>query len=137
MRFLAKSLMGKLVLLFLLIALIPVAIVGYLSYRSAKSALQEATLRELSTSRDRARERITASVQQAFGDIEYLGATPAAHRAFMYVSVYTDFVLKSDQAKANPESPIDLSADEYKQRIADIDPTFSRFLDKFHKAAIL
>ncbi len=71
MRFLAKSLMGKLVLLFLLIALIPVAIVGYLSYRTAKSALQEASLGKLSTSRDQTREKIIAAVRQAFGDIEY------------------------------------------------------------------
>jgi len=131
MHFLAKSLMGKLVLLFLLIALIPVAIVGYLSYLSAKSALHEATLRELSTSRDRARERIITSVRQAFGDIEYLAATPSTQRAFMFAFVYTDFVLKGDYAKANPEAPLDLSAEEYKQRLADIDPTFSRFLDKF------
>ena len=133
MRFLANSLMGKLVLLFLSIALIPVAIVGYLSYRSAKSALHEATLRELSTSRDRVQEGIIASVQQALGDIEYLGATPATQRAFMYASVYTEFALKSDYAKANPEAPLDLSAKEYKARFADVDPTFSRFLDKFHQ----
>ena len=71
MRFLAKSLMGKLVLLFLLIALIPVAIVGCLSYLTAKSALQEASLGKLSASRDQAREKIIAAVRQAFGDIEY------------------------------------------------------------------
>lgn len=115
MRFLAKSLMGKLVLLFLLIALIPVATVGYLSYRSAKSALHEATLRELSTSRDRAREKIIAAVEQAFGDIEYLGSTPAVHTAFQYLGSYLESGVQLDHAKAN------------------IAPTFARFLDRFHK----
>ena len=65
MRFLAMSLMRKLVLLFLLIALIPVGIVGYLSYGSAKSSLQEATLRELSALRNGARGRVINAVQQA------------------------------------------------------------------------
>ncbi len=114
MRFLAKSLMGKLVLLFLLIALIPVAIVGYLSYRTAKSALQEASLRELSTSRDQTREKIIAAARQAFGDIEYLGSTPAVHTAFRYLES-VEFGVQLDQAKAN------------------IGPTFSRFLERFHK----
>ncbi|MGO9120805.1 MAG: methyl-accepting chemotaxis protein [Desulfomonilaceae bacterium] len=115
MRFLAKSLMRKLVLLFLLIALIPVAIVGYLSYRSAGSALQEASLGKLSTSRDQAREKIIATVQHALGDIEYLGYTPAVHTAFQYLASYVESGVSLDHAKAT------------------IDPTFTRFLDRFHK----
>ena len=115
MRFFAKSLMGKLVLLFLLIALIPVAIVGFLSYHTAKSALQEASLEKLSTSREEAREKVIAAVQQAFGDIEYLGSTPAVHTAFQYLESYLESGVELDHAKAN------------------IDPTFVRFLDRFHK----
>ncbi len=105
--------MGKLVLVFLLIALIPVAIVGFLSYRSAKSALQEASLAELSASRDQAREKIMDSVRQALGDIEYLGSTPAVHTAFKYL-MSVEFGVQLDHARAN------------------IGPTFARFVDRFH-----
>ncbi|MCA1960736.1 MAG: hypothetical protein LDL33_08065, partial [Desulfomonile sp.] len=132
-QFLAKSLMGKLMSLFLLIALIPVGVVGYLSYQSAKSSLQEATLRELSTLRDRAREHVDSSVRQALGDIEYLGATPAVHNAFSYIWAYFDFAIKQDYAKAHPDAPLDLAAEDLARIIRDIDPTFTRFLEKFRK----
>jgi len=133
MQFLAKSLMGKLVSLFLLIALIPVGIVGYLSYQSAKSSLQDATLRELAALRDRAREHVDSLVRQALGDIEYQGATPAVHNAFSYIWAYFDFAIKQDYAKDHPDAPLDFAAEDLQRIIRDIDPTFTRFLEKFRK----
>jgi methyl-accepting chemotaxis protein len=50
--FVVKSLKGRLMLFFLIIALVPVAILGYLSYYTAKSSLESAEIHSLDLVRD-------------------------------------------------------------------------------------
>ena len=63
-NFVKESLLFKLVAYFLLVALLPIAIVGYFSFRSAQEALQQTTLNDLSAARDRG-ERPRSRVSQA------------------------------------------------------------------------
>ena len=57
-NFIRKSLMLKLIIFFLLVALIPIGILGYLSFNNAKQALQKIVFNDLSASRDRARANV-------------------------------------------------------------------------------
>ena len=69
--FVKESLLIKLVAYFLLVALLPIAIVGYFSFRSAQEALQQTTLNDLSAARDRGRDHVMGYLKQTFGDVGY------------------------------------------------------------------
>ncbi len=131
MRNIFGSLMVKLVVFFLLVALIPIGIVGYLSFTSAREALQEATLGKLRAIRERGDEDIVAYLKQNLSEMKYLGSNPGVQSTFRDLSAYLDYALYLDFAKANPTAPIDKSNEDYKKLLADIDPIFTRFLENF------
>lgn len=73
--FFQKSLLNKLVVLFLAVSLIPIAIVGYMSYSSAKANLREQIMGGLETtaqSREMAIERI---LKLRVEQVKFLGIT--------------------------------------------------------------
>lgn len=129
--FVKESLLVKLVAYFLLVALLPIAIVGYFSFRSAQEALQQSTLNDLSAARDRGRDHVVEYLKQAFGDVGYQGKTPAVQSAFKALTAYLDYALYLDYAKSNPTAPVDVKSEEFIRTVSEIDPMFKRFLENF------
>jgi methyl-accepting chemotaxis protein len=123
--------MSKLLSFFLIVALIPMGIVGYLSFSDARQALQEATLSKLQVVRDHAREGVLAYLQQTLTEMKYLGNNPGVQSVFKNLAAYLDFASYLDYAKANPDSPVDMKSEDFSRLVADIDPTFTRFLENF------
>ncbi len=131
MRIIFGSLMVKLVVFFLLVALVPIGIVGYLSFNNARQALQEEILGKLRIVRERGEEDVAAYLKQNLGEMKYLASNPGVQSAFRDLSAYLDYALYLDYAKANPNSPIDKMNEDYKRLQGDIDPIFTRFLENF------
>lgn len=129
--FFGKHLMTKLVAGFLLVALAPLGIVGYFSFRSAQEALQRAALDDLSAARDRGRIQVEEHLRQTLGDMRYLARNPAVQSSFKSLSAFLDYALYLEHAKTNPNSPVDVKSDEFVTTISDIDPMFKRFLEDF------
>jgi len=129
--FVARSLMVRLVAYFLMVTLIPLALVGYLSFSSARDALRAHTLDELVDARDQAACSVRGYIQRVLGDTFYLGKTPSVHGTFKALEFYYGYASALDYAKSHPDAPIDLTDKDFKQLAADYDPIFLRFLEDF------
>jgi methyl-accepting chemotaxis protein len=129
--FIRGSLLVKMIASFLVVALIPLGIVGYLSFSSSKDALQKNVFDNLSASRDRGKANVLEYLQQTVSDSRYLGKTPAVERAFKTLQGFTEYALYLEYAKANPKAPVDVNSEEFKQILTDTDPIFKRFLENY------
>ena len=132
-NFIRGSLLAKMIASFLLVALIPIGIVGYLSFSGSKDALQKTIFDDLSASRDRGKANVLEYLQQTVSDVRYLGEEPGVEHAFKTLKAFTEYALYLDYAKANPKAPVDTSSEDFKQITADIDPMFKRFLENYEK----
>lgn len=131
MHVFARSLMAKLVFSFLLVALLPILIIGYLSFSTAKQALGEARLVALASAREQARQEVLEFLDTVLGDMTYQAKNPGVQSAFKDLSGFLDYAAYLDYAKAHPNAPIDVRSDEFKQTISVIDPRFLRFLENY------
>ncbi len=131
MRYITRSLMVKLVASFLLVALLPIGIVGYLSFRTAKQALREARLAALASARDQGKQHIREYLDMMLSDMKYQAKNPGVQSVFKDLYVYLDYAAYLDYAKEHRDAPVDIQSEEYKKTLADIDPVFLRFLDNF------
>lgn len=67
--FAIESLKGKLMILLLLVALVPTSIVGYLSFRTSESALQNSELTRMEEARDRACQSVVAYLRDCVANV--------------------------------------------------------------------
>jgi methyl-accepting chemotaxis protein len=126
-----RSLMAKLAASFLLVALIPLAAVGLLSFSSAKRGIHEANINQLLVCRDKGRDGLLDYLQLLRGDAGYLARNPVVQAAFHNLTVHLDYSLYLDYAIIHPHAPVDTKADEFKKTLSDMDPFFLRFLEQY------
>ncbi|MFH1112952.1 MAG: methyl-accepting chemotaxis protein [Pseudomonadota bacterium] len=123
-NFIARSLMIKLMILVLLVALVPIGIVGYLSFDGAKEALRRAQLQKLEGSRDDATQRLLEYLTQTLTHIQFLAGTRSVQEAGEILLFYA-----SDGAKASDQAlQLDFDSEKYKRVISGIDPLFHRWM---------
>ncbi|MBI5568887.1 MAG: methyl-accepting chemotaxis protein [Desulfomonile tiedjei] len=123
--------MAKLVGYFLLVALVPIGIVGYLSFSKGTAALREATVASLTASRDRARDDVNDYFTEMLGDMNYLGTSSAVQSSFKTLADYLTYASFLDYGKAHPDAPVDINSTEFKKTLAELDPMFVRFVENF------
>ncbi|MDQ7784532.1 MAG: methyl-accepting chemotaxis protein [Desulfomonilaceae bacterium] len=123
--------MVKLVGFFLTVTLIPLALVGYLSFSSARDTLRERTLAELVDARDQAARGVGNYMQNVLDDTSYLGKNPSVHGTFKALEFYYGYASALEYAKTHPDAPIDMSDRDFMQLADDYDPIFMRFLENF------
>ena len=73
-KFFARSLLAKMIGLFLAVSLIPIALVGALSYWSAMSAFQKIQFTNLEEAADVRKSQILAYLDQTMMDIRFLAS---------------------------------------------------------------
>ena len=76
-----KSLMRRLIIFFLLVALIPTVAVGVLSFRSQQQALELAEYKRLDEARQLRMKEISTYLHQTLTNVKFLATTPAALEA--------------------------------------------------------
>jgi methyl-accepting chemotaxis protein len=80
-----KGLMAKLVLYFVLVALLPIVLVGYLSFRSATTSLEQLQLEKLDSLREAKADELRQYLQETADSVAFLGTTARLQRAFEHL----------------------------------------------------
>ncbi len=118
-----KSLKAKLVFAFVLVALVPVAIVGYLAFSNAGSALRKAELDRLHAAQELRIRLIHRYFRETMQMVKFLAETgPVKTAAEALVS-------GPGSGKEPSEASTDVRSDQYKKMYDSALPFFKNFLD--------
>ena len=131
MRLLSRSLMAQLVASFLVVALFPIGIVGYLSFRTANQALGDATLVALASAREQGKQQIAEYLDMMLGDMTYQATNPGVQSAFRDLYGFLEYAAYLDYAKTHPATPVEVKSQDFQKILSAVDPQFSRFLENF------
>ena len=124
-RFFSKSLMGRLVTLFLLAAIIPLVIVALLSFYYSESALKKAAFNQLSSINQIKKNQIMGFLEEKMGDLSVLSKSADVHKNFELLLTY------HDAGGGDPNGPYDVNTKEYKDIYEKVDPFFRHYLEAY------
>lgn len=122
-KLISGSLMRKLVTCLVLLSAAQILIVGYLSFSSAKSGLEQAALDKLYSERELRRNELIAYLYDTVQSLRFMAQTAAARSAVETLQSYYEY------NKASPDTPFDASSELYKQMYSSISPFFRSFLE--------
>lgn len=123
-NFVARSLLVKMIGLFLAVSLIPLALVGALSYLSAMSAPKKVEFEKLHEADDIRKAEILAYLNHTMTDIKFLASLdPLAQSARQMQS------LASGKPKTVGDGPAEVGLEDYRKVFKDIDPIIRKFFE--------
>ncbi|MBI5250470.1 MAG: methyl-accepting chemotaxis protein [Desulfomonile tiedjei] len=117
------SLMRKLVACFVLVSAAQIPIVGYLSFDSAKTGLEQAALNKLDSERELRKNELLAYFLGTVQNLRFMAQTPATRSAAETLQSYHEY------NKSGPDSAFDTNSELFKQMYASINPFFKSFLE--------
>ncbi|MBI5570833.1 MAG: methyl-accepting chemotaxis protein [Desulfomonile tiedjei] len=88
MSFVSRSLLGKLGVSFLLVALISIGVVGYFAFSNARTALVAADSRTLAAAREQCKREVVQYLQQTMTGLHFLSKVPLVKSAFETLVAY-------------------------------------------------
>ena len=124
-RFFSKSLMGRLVTLFLLAAIIPAVIVVVISFYYSEDALKEAAFNQLSSINQIKKNQIIAFLEEKMGDLSVLSKSSDVHKNFELLLAY------HDAGGGDPNGSYDVNTKAYKDIYEKVDPFFRQYLKTY------
>jgi methyl-accepting chemotaxis protein len=122
MDFIRTSLKKRLVLQFLLVALIPIGIVEFLSFTATRDALDEAAFEKVQMVNDINRERLLEYFEEVFTDLDMLSRSANVSQALDQLDTYH----QSSGQKGN--EGFDISSAAYQKLYKKIDPFLRDYL---------
>ncbi len=122
MNFLRTSLKKRLVLQFLLVALIPIGIVEFLSFTATRDALDEAALEKVQMVNEVNRERLLEYFDNLFTDLEVLARSQNVATALERLGGY------HQRTGQKGNAPFDVTSSTYRDLYKKIDPFLRDFL---------
>jgi methyl-accepting chemotaxis protein len=122
-RLVAGSLMVKLMAFLLIISAAQILIIGFLSFQSAKSGLEQAALDKLDAERELRKNELLAYFQDTLQNIKFMAETSNSRSAIETLQSYHSY------NKATPDTPFDATSELYKQMSSSIGPFFKSFLE--------
>jgi|GEM_PF-195999 len=125
MNFLRSSLKWRLIVQFLLVALIPVLIVGVLSFNAIKHELERTALEHVETVNKVNREQVMSFFSETLTDLEMLSLTDNVRNAT------TDLKRYHDKMAASSDGPLNVETSTYKKIQERLDPYFSEYLNTY------
>jgi methyl-accepting chemotaxis protein len=125
-NFITKSLMGKLVAIFAGVALVPIGIVGYLSFTSAREALRAAEFEKLNSERELRESQIKDYLRHSVEGLSYLARVPSVAEAVNVLASY-----RRRTAGSASGTGFDVQSAEYSGIAAEISPSFTGFLELY------
>ncbi len=120
-----KSLMGRLVVLFVAGALVSVAVVASLSFYYSTSALEASAFNQLSAVNQIKKNQVLNDLKEKIADISILSGSDNIHAAFDLLKKY------HDAGGGDPNGSYDIESKEYKEIYKQIDPFFRKYLDSY------
>ncbi len=122
-KLVAGSLMVKLMAFLLIISAAQILIIGFLSFQSAKTGLEQAALDKLDAERELRKNELLAYFQDTLQNIKFMAETSNSRSAIETLQSYHSY------NKATPDTPFDASSELYKQMYSSIGPFFKSFLE--------
>lgn len=122
-KLVAGGLMRKLVTCFVAVSVAQILIVGYLSFTSAKSGLEQAALTKLDSERELRKGQLLDYLTEAMQSLNFMAQTETARSAMETLRSYYEY------NKPSPDTPFDANSELYKQMYSSINPFFRSFLD--------
>ncbi|MEW6140388.1 MAG: methyl-accepting chemotaxis protein [Thermodesulfobacteriota bacterium] len=118
-RILVRSLMAKVSLFCLAMVMVPTAIVGYLSFRDARAALEKTQLEKLEATRDLARQYIVEYFQNTVKDLAFLSQAKIIKDSIEVLAFYASMEGKNAQSES---MRLEVGSEKYNMLIAEMDP---------------
>ena len=128
--FYTRSLMNRMVVLFLLVVLAAIAVVAYLAFHYSSQALTQSTFNELEAVNAMKKQEIVSYLKEREGDLEVLAASSDVRKAFELLLEY------HDAGGGEPDGPFNVESVEYKKIYQEISPFFRKFADTYGYADI-
>ena len=122
-RLLARSLMAKLVAFLLVISAAQILIIGFLSFQSAKTGLEQAALNKLDAERELRKSQLLAYFQDTLQNLKFMAHTSNARSAVETLQSY------HSHNKTDSDKPFDAPSESYKHMYSSIGPFFKSFLE--------
>jgi methyl-accepting chemotaxis protein len=120
-RGLFNSLQVRLMLIFLVVTLIPMATIGFLSYADAQAILQDQAFQKLEAVRDNKKEQILDNFTQRIGQAEFAAGSVETAQAMILIQPYHE---------ATPaDGSLNVSTPSYLTIYNQIDPLYRPFLE--------
>lgn len=123
---LKKSILTKVVGYCLFFALLPAAVVGYLSFSGASKGLQEAQLEKLGAARDLAAKNILDYLETAVTNSKFLAGGDSVQEAFELFSFYA-----TARESQNVAIQLEVDSDKYLRIVEKIDPLLKRWVSLY------
>lgn len=117
-----KSIKVQLMAIFLIVALAPICVLGYLAYTGAAGALEEAVLEKLQDAMYTKKAQVMSYMAETLNNLRFLAASPPARAA---VEILTSF---HEGGRISPDARFDTKSDLYKKISQQIDLFFNAFL---------
>ncbi|MBT3385829.1 MAG: methyl-accepting chemotaxis protein [Prolixibacteraceae bacterium] len=111
--------------MFLLISIIPIAIIDVISNKSAGKALKNSDFNQLQSVGNHMSERIILFLGRKYRDIAVLAKAQNTVEAFNKLKEY------HDNGGATPLGPFNVNSERYKKIYSEIDPFFREYLDAY------
>jgi len=121
----SKSLMGRLVALFVLGTLVSVAVVASLSFYYSTRSLKTAAFKQLAAVNEIKKQQVIDDFKEKVADISVLSASENIHTAFDLLKRY------HDAGGGDPNGSFDVTSKEYKEIYRQIDPFFRKYLEVY------
>lgn len=126
-RFIISSLVRKLAAWFLAVSIIPMVVIGYLAFDSARNSLQQTEFEKLTSERDLRRKELLAGFHQTLQNLTFLGETSTVRSAIETLTSYHEY------GKTSRDAPFEVKSSLYEQMYSKIHPFFASFM-KTHEA---
>lgn len=126
-KFLLTSIMGKLVLALVGVAVVPVLIVGYFSFDAAKDALKKAETEKLYSERNLRKSELRKYFRDTVRNLQFMADTPGVRTAALTLSSYHEI------GRASLDAPYDVTSILYTKIYDKIRSFFESFM-KTHES---
>jgi methyl-accepting chemotaxis protein len=120
--FFTSTLRGKLITWFAVIAVAPVAAVGYLAFVSAKDAIEKSEYEKLGAAVDLRRKEVINYIYRSSQTIRFLASTETVASDVETLDSYHQY------GKLSPDAPYDVTSDLYTRMYKSIEPFYKEFL---------
>ena len=120
-QFFTKSLTRQLITQFLLAALIPIALLSFITFYYSKAALKKETFGHLSAESENKKNQAIAYFKNQFNNIRILAESPGTKNAFNLLQAY------HDAGGGDTNGSFDVNSKEYKLIYEEIAPLLNRY----------
>ncbi len=128
-QFFTRSLIIKLAAWFLAVSIIPMVVIGYLAFDTARNSLQQSQFEKLTAERDLRCKELLAAFNQTLQNLVFLSETAAVRSAVETLTSYHEY------NKTSPGVNFDVTSDFYNRIYSKINSFFVSFM-KAHDAAL-